>query len=146
MRKWNWIIMWICFLGAVACQKRNTEQIEKWKQEVLDTEKDFAEMVKQQGIHKAFVYFADENAVLMRKDQIIAGKSDIELYYSGQHSRNLDWKPDFVEVAASGDLAYTYGKYTFTSTDSLGNENISTGVFHTVWKKQADGAWRFVWD
>ncbi|MCB9249994.1 MAG: hypothetical protein H6613_16335 [Ignavibacteriales bacterium] len=34
-----------------------------------------------------------------------------------------------------GDLAYTYGHYTFSATNPTG-ENISAkGIFHTVWKK-----------
>jgi ketosteroid isomerase-like protein len=59
---------------------------------------------------------------------------------------SLKWTPDFIDVAASCDLGYTYGKYTFAVTDSTGKVNESRGYFHTVWKKQKDGNWRFVWD
>ena len=58
----------------------------------------------------------------------------------------LVWKPDYVDVSESGDLAYTYGKYTFTSRDSTGRKVVSKGIFHTVWKRQEDGSWKFVWD
>ena len=56
------------------------------------------------------------------------------------------WKPDFVDVSSSGDLGYTYGQYTFIRLDSIGNETASQGIFHTVWKRQSDGNWRFVYD
>ena len=59
---------------------------------------------------------------------------------------NLSWKPDFVDVSASGDLGYTYGHFTYSYTDSTGTIMESSGVFHTVWKRQADGSWLFVWD
>ena len=46
----------------------------------------------------------------------------------------------------SRDLGYTYGHYTFSYIDSGGNKIENKGVFHTVWKRQSDGTWRFVWD
>jgi ketosteroid isomerase-like protein len=49
-------------------------------------------------------------------------------------------------VSACGDLGYTWGSYTFTATDSLGATHRSEGIFHTVWKRQPDGSWKFVWD
>ena len=30
--------------------------------------------------------------------------------------------------------------------DSTGKTNENRGAFHTVWKKQKDGSWRYVWD
>jgi len=58
----------------------------------------------------------------------------------------LLWKPEFVELSKSGDLGYTYVEYVFLKKDSSGNTIESKGIFHTVWKKQSDGKWKFVWD
>ena len=58
----------------------------------------------------------------------------------------LTWKADFVDVSASGDLGYTYGEYTYTYKDEAGNTLSEKGIFHTVWKRQKNGDWRFVWD
>ena len=124
--------------------------MEKWKSEIMETESAFAGMAKKEGIPKAFLAYAAEEAVLMRNNQLIIGKEAIRNSFANQNSGSgqgiLTWKPDFVEVSASGDLGYTYGKYAFTITDSLGNVQNTEGVFHTVWKRQADGKWRFVWD
>ncbi len=122
------------------------QPIEKWKQEILDTEQKFAEMAKEEGIHNAFIAYASEDAVLMRNNKLILGKKEIDLHLKDQISKGLSWKPDFVEVASSGDLGYTYGQYTYSDIDSEGKVMESTGVFHTVWKRQADGKWKFVWD
>lgn len=43
-----------------------------------------------------------------------------------------------VEVARSGDLAYSTGTYAFA------NPAIDKGKFVDVWKKQADGSWKAV--
>jgi ketosteroid isomerase-like protein len=135
-------------LTSLASCKLQTEnqQIDAWKQEILEAESNFAKMVKEQGMHKGFMTYAAENAVLMRSNELFIGKQEINELYQGQDATGLSWEPDFVEVAASGDLGYTYGRYIFTYTDSTGTENRNAGVFHTVWKRQADGAWRFVWD
>jgi ketosteroid isomerase-like protein len=126
------------------------DSVEKWKDEILETEKNFALMAGKDGISKAFMTFAAEDAVLMRNDKLVIGKKNLVKQFENQASKpkdeSLDWKPDFVDVSASGDLAYTYGHFTYSYTDSTGTKIESSGVFHTVWKRQADGSWKFVWD
>ena len=122
------------------------KKIENWKQEIIETEQSFAKMAREEGIHKAFVTYAAEDAVLMRNNDLVIGKKDIDLLYKNQTSKGLAWTPDFVDVAVSGDLGYTYGHYTFSYIDSSGKTTENKGVFHTVWKRQSDGNWRFVWD
>jgi len=126
--------------------KTDKNAVEKWKQEILATEQSFAKMVKEEGIHQAFITYAAEDAVLMRNNELVLGKKNISLHYEKRTSKNLIWVPDFVDVALSGDLGYTYGHYTFSYTDPDGNAVESKGVFHTVWKRQPDGKWLFVWD
>ena len=107
-------------------------------------------MAGEEGISKAFMTYAAEDAVLMRNDKLVIGKNNLAMLFENQASKpkneSLNWKPDFVDVSASGDLAYTYGHFTYSITDSTGTKNESSGVFHTVWKRQTNGSWRFVWD
>jgi ketosteroid isomerase-like protein len=137
----------LLFLLSYACTS-SADQVEKWKNEIVETEKEFSAMAQREGIPAAFVAYAAEDAVLMRNNSLIIGKDALSESFQGSASENvsLSWKPDFVDVSASGDLGYTYGKFIYTSTDSLGNESVQKGVFHTVWKRQADGTWKFVWD
>lgn len=129
-----------------ACTSRE-DHVKMWKQEIVDTEKEFSAMALKEGIPAAFLAFAAEDAVLMRNNTLVLGKEALKESFRGSPENvSLSWKPDFVDVAESGDLAYTYGKFIYTSTDSLGNESVQEGVFHTVWKRQADGSWKFVWD
>lgn len=118
------------------------------RSDILLAEKEFAKMAADSGITPAFLYFAADDAVIMRNDEIVAGIENIRKYLSDRPSEGitLDWTPDFVDVSASGDLGYTYGKYKYTRTDSTGQEISAEGIFHTVWKKQADGKWKYVWD
>ncbi len=140
----------IILLFYTCKSKINDDAIEAWKKELFDTEIAFSDMAQKEGIQQAFVYFAADDAIILRNEKLIQGKKSIgELYEKNNASSDhtsLTWKPDFVDVSAAGDLGYTYGKYVFSSTDSLGNTSSSEGIFHTVWKKQSDGNWRFVWD
>jgi ketosteroid isomerase-like protein len=123
-------------------------QMEIWKNEVMRTEFDFAEMARTEGIAKAFEAFAANDAVLSRNNALVIGKEGIRNFYEKRDLTNvsLEWKPDFIQIAASGDLAYTYGKYTYAAIDSAGISTSSNGIFHTVWKRQVDGSWKYVWD
>ena len=138
-------------LILVSCNSGNDERkIEKWKSEIIQTEGAFAEMAKTEGIPTAFLAYASDDAVLMRNNSLIIGKEAIKKSFGiqdpGTGNVELSWKPDFVDVSRSGDLGYTYGKYTYSVTDSSGAVKLDSGIFHTVWKRQSNGERRFVWD
>ncbi len=119
------------------------------KDEVAKAEKDFEAMAAEKGIAEAFWFYADSNAVIKRgNDSLIIGKQGIRNYYAAQYFKtaSVKWSPDFIDVSGDGTLGYTYGKYTWQSKDSTGKITESKGIFHTVWKKQSDGSWKYVWD
>jgi ketosteroid isomerase-like protein len=58
----------------------------------------------------------------------------------------LEWNPIYADVAASGDLGYTIGKWTRTVKDSTGAATTAHGTYLTVWRKQKDGSWKVVAD
>ena len=131
----------------IACTPNKQEQMEIAKKQVLATEREFAEFCKKVGRAEAFYKYADTNVVIIR-DSLIKGKKALFEYYKARELKNttLDWWPDFVEVSSSCDLGYTYGHYMYSKKDSTGRIINNKGIFHTVWKKQADGTWRYVWD
>ena len=140
MRKLAFLLLMV----ACSCAKK-TESNEQAKEDVMVTENAFALMAKDKGIAAAFYAFADDHAVIKRGPNIIQGKEAIREFYEKQpQTGQLQWAPDFADV--SGDLGYTYGKFTFAEKDSTGTVKETHGIFHTVWKKQKDGTWKFVWD
>jgi ketosteroid isomerase-like protein len=130
-----------------SCQSRSGNRKEKARQEISQAEKDFEKMAAEKGIAEAFWYFADSNAVIKR-DSLVKGKENIRVYYSAGNFKtaSVTWSPDFTEASEAGDLGYTFGKYLWQSRDSTGKITEARGVFHTVWKKQKDGSWKYVWD
>ena len=58
----------------------------------------------------------------------------------------ISWKTTKVEVAKSGDIAYTTGTYELTMNDPTGKPINDHGKYVEVWKKQSDGKWKVVAD
>jgi ketosteroid isomerase-like protein len=145
--KFNFLIFLLIIAGcSPKSEKKNLTYI---KLQIVKTEKDFEKTVAEKGSAEGFYQFADSNAVIKREhDTLIIGKSNIKNYYSDPKYQNttVTWSPDAVTVSDAGDMASTYGKYAWISKDSTGKIQLSKGVFHTVWKKQKDGSWKYIWD
>lgn len=59
----------------------------------------------------------------------------------------LEFTNESVTVAASGDLAFSRGKFTQTATDPKTKKPATIhGAYVTVYRKQADGSWKAVAD
>ncbi len=59
----------------------------------------------------------------------------------------ISFESDRVQVAKSGDLAYTRGHFTLQATDPATKQpRTDTGNYLTVWQKQSDGSWKAVED
>ncbi|WP_350290049.1 nuclear transport factor 2 family protein [uncultured Croceitalea sp.] len=148
MRKCLKIIA-ILLTGLFGCDSTtDAEKMEEWKAEILAVEKEFNDMAQKEGLTKAFEFYAAEDGVIRRKRKVIKGKVAIAQWYKEDVRPNetLTWKPTFVDVSEAGDMAYTYGEFIFKYPDSIGNMKTNTGIFHTVWKRQTNGSWKFVWD
>lgn len=120
-----------------------------YEKEIREAEKAFEKMAAEKGIAQAFYFYADDNAVIKReKDTLIKGKDGIRNYHGTQNLKNttVNWTPDFVSVSEDGTMAYTYGKYVWKVKEANGKIKEHKGVFHTVWKRQKDGSWKYVWD
>jgi ketosteroid isomerase-like protein len=57
----------------------------------------------------------------------------------------LSWYPTIAGMAREGDLGYTTGPWEFKN-DVHDAKPVGWGHFLTVWKKQADGSWKFAVD
>jgi ketosteroid isomerase-like protein len=134
-------LLMLLFLGCSNNKQNAIEEIEK-------TEKDFEKMVAEKGLAEAFGFYAAPKGVKSLGDSLIFGNEAIRNFYLAQDHRKIEltWNTDFADASKSGDLAYTYGKYSIKMINAKGDEVVSTGIFHTVWQKQANGDWKFVWD
>ncbi|UKJ06661.1 YybH family protein [Solitalea lacus] len=140
------VFLSISALLITSCHHSNKDEI---KNEIFQTEKAFEKMAAEKGIAEAFYYFADEKAVIKREnDTLIKGNENIKIYYDKNNTKNatVNWTPDYIDVSDCGTFGYTYGKYSWKVKNKEGVLKEYKGIFHTVWKKQMDGDWKYVWD
>jgi len=102
----------------------------------------FSEYSKLNGMHKAFLQFIADDAVLLQSNTIPIIGADAILFIANMNDANfeLTWNPLGGEVASSGELGYTYGTF-FLKKDTT---TMQQGSYVTIWKKQPDGKWKFV--
>ena len=139
----------VILIISCACNTSNTNKSPiALKQKLIKVEEDFEALAENKGLAEAFYYYADDSAVIIRKNNtLIKGRASIKKFYSDiNYIVSLKWKVDFVDVSNDGTLGYTYGKYNRTVKDEKGQISEVSGIFHTVWKKQKDGSWKYVWD
>jgi ketosteroid isomerase-like protein len=110
---------------------------------LADTERAFSRLSRQQGMRTAFLAYLADDAVIFRPGPV-PGRAFVEARPSP--AIELTWRPVYVEVAASGDLGYTTGPYEVRSTDPAKSAEIDRGYYVTMWRKQADGAWKVAVD
>jgi ketosteroid isomerase-like protein len=58
----------------------------------------------------------------------------------------MRWHPELVELSGDGELALTRGPWTMKGTRPDGTPFERAGTFNSVWRRQADGGWRVVFD
>jgi len=96
------------------------------------------------------VAFCDEQASMLAPNAPIAtGKTALTNAISADVSRpdfKIEWHPDRAGVARSGDLGYTVGTTQSSFKDASGKTIQDKGKYLTIWKKQADGSWKVLFD
>lgn len=116
---------------------------QKSTNEVLNAEKSFAAYSVQNGTKAAFLKFADSNGVVFEEGKAV---NAIETWRKRDDRPGvLNWRPIYGFVAASGELGFTTGPWTYqpkTIQDSI----VARGEYSTVWRKTANGEWKFLLD
>jgi uncharacterized protein (TIGR02246 family) len=101
-------------------------------------------------LEKALAHYADDAVLMapgmppsMGKEAI---RNALQLMLSDP-ALSLKFQASRVEVAKSGDMAYTQGSYTMTVTDPNSKQVVhDRGSYVTTYRKQADGSWKAVAD
>jgi ketosteroid isomerase-like protein len=135
-------------IGLAAEAGKQAVPAARFQQELLKADRDFCAMARKEGVAKAFLAFAADDVILMRDQQPpLVGKAALEAHYAkSPGGYTLTWNPEKAEAGSAGDLGYTFGRWELTARDAAGQEIRQYGVYVTVWRRQADGRWKYVLD
>lgn len=111
------------------------------KQQVWTTELAFARTMADRD-HPGFMSFLSEEAIFLTEEGALRGKPQVadwwRRFYQGS-AAPFAWKPQRVEVLDSGTLALSTGSVH-------GSNDAVIGTYTSIWRLEAPGAWRIVFD
>lgn len=139
------VLLAFTFLGVPQARAVDHDAL---KAQLVQAETDFCAQAAKDGIPAAFLAHIAPDGVLLAAGYEKRGEAVVrEQYAENKPGIVLSWKPEIVDVAASGDLGYTTGPYELRISGKDGAPpTIHTGRYLTVWKRQPDGTWKFVID
>jgi ketosteroid isomerase-like protein len=110
---------------------------------VRATDLDFSATSRKSGAEQAFREFVapDGAQIGTGRSEITCGRDAVAHGVAPLGPGALIWAPRVADAAPSGDLAFTSGDAII----HIGNDT-SYSNYLTVWKRRADGRWRFVAD
>lgn len=140
------ILVIIMLLALASCHTsmNRANQLNK----LLEADKAFSKHSQEMGMSHAFLEYLAEDGVLLRPNKMpLIGREKIKESFSRPDTTfSLSWEPLFADVAASGDLGYTYGIYKVEMYGPDGRPITTEGTYVSIWKKNERGEWKFVLD
>ncbi|MEO7444081.1 MAG: hypothetical protein ABIT96_02750 [Ferruginibacter sp.] len=141
--------IFICFAMLFsACETEKKAPVVNTVQDklaLLEMDSKFSDYSEEHGMHMAFLEFMDSNAVLLRPGHLpIVGAHAVD-YLIGQDDAayTLQWKTKDAMVASGGDMGFTYGIWALKPKVQ---DTVLYGTYVSIWKKGANGKWKFVLD
>jgi uncharacterized protein (TIGR02246 family) len=116
---------------------------------LLKADADFNAAAAARGAEGWASFFAEDGSMLPSRGGIVTGPAAIREFMAPAFAEpgfSLAWTPERADVAVSGDLGWTTGTWELRRKGPAGDPVRRTGRYVTVWRKQADGAWKVVMD
>ena len=127
-----------------ACSPR--PDLEAARAAIRKAELDFAAASKARGADAWAEAWAD-SGVQINPGHNYVGKEAVRALMApdlADTSHLLSWAPTSVEVASSGDMGYTIGRWALGPR--AGGPAMVQGSYVTIWRKQPDGSWKVALD
>ena len=129
----------ICFIFFACTIFLKQASAQKTIDGLIAAERAFAQYALDKNVKQAFLKYADTGGLQFANGKPI---KSMELWAKREENKNvLKWQPQFAEIAASGDLGYTTGPWTFQASEK--DTIAGRGQYTTVWYVGKDGEWKF---
>jgi len=132
---------------AFVCLSSAADTTSAIEKALRDLDEEWSKAAGAKDVDKIVSFYSDD-AVVMPPNALSATTKEAirALWKDLLTDAKISWKTKKVEVAQSGDLAFSSGTYEVTLNDPTGKSVNDRGKYVVVWKKQADGSWKCVMD
>lgn len=136
-------IYFILFICLMACRTSSVQNQQQLSREIWSADSTMSALAADLGFNTAVLRFADSSIVKLSEGKlpIIGIHQFATSFDAAQDIKSIAWTPQFADVAASGELGYTWGNWTLNLPDTN-----YYGKYFTVWKKNNIGEWKVVLD
>ncbi len=127
-------------LEAIVPQSKAADSKNDDLSTLMQIDRKFSQLSKDQGIQKAFAQFLAQKTRLMRPQLLPESNREKGLAIVSQEKGTLTWEPSGGDIAKSGDLGYTYG-LSQRNVDG----KVEKGNYVRAWRKE-NGDWKVAVD
>jgi ketosteroid isomerase-like protein len=130
----------LAIAGLMMAFETSAESRDDLAKQVRDAETAFAATMANRDLQTFATFLSDEAVFFGPK--ALRGRDEIVAAWKGfyvEKDAPFSWRPEIVEVLDSGQLALSSGPVF----DPSGKQ---VGVFNSIWRREADGSWRIVFD
>lgn len=118
-------------------------------EEIRRAELAFAATVAERRLEAFAAMVADDAVFLGARGEVARGRDEVVAAWRGLFAADAPdfrWHPEIVELSGDGTLGLSRGPWTVRGRDPQGNPFERGGTFTSIWRRQADGSWRVVFD
>ncbi len=142
-------------LALIPCARASDH--EKDCAELAKAEKSFCEQTAAMGFDDAFLANMADDCFVPYRLSLTRAEFDSKVKAAREKAAGprkpgpdpdfkLVWAPYKVDVSRDGTLGYTWGRFDLTTRGKDGKESVDTGIYLTIWKRNAGGVWQVAFD
>jgi ketosteroid isomerase-like protein len=134
------IVLALAFVSSLSIGSAFAQSNGEFAVQVRDAENAFAKTMADRDL-KAFASFVAEDAFFFGPKGLRGKQAVVDAwskFYEGK-TAPFSWRAETVEVLDSGGLAFSSGPV-------FDPEGKRTATFNSVWRREADGKWKVVFD
>ena len=116
---------------------------------LMQTSRDWAKTAASGDVERILSYWADDAVVLEPDKTALIGKAAIRQMVEGSMKIpkfSITWGPETGVISKDGHMGYLIEHNRVTFADSTGKVQTQFGKAVTIWRRDANGAWKCVVD
>jgi uncharacterized protein (TIGR02246 family) len=137
------MILLVLAAAALGCNAKSADTADEAA--IRRADANWLAAASTRDLERTLPYWSDDATILAPGTPAVVGKDAIRKYVSGAFATpgfSITWTTDRIEIAKSGDLAYSTGTDRITINGSDGKPVVQENRSAAIWRKQPDGSWK----